>query len=121
MEVETILKNARVASNGRRILPAASKRVIVEAWEREGLSGPEFCRRHGLIASMLYRWRKDAIRGANMGIKEEGHVFSKAERDALQRENEELKKALGEMTLDNKILKKKLALDAQKQALRRLK
>ncbi|GJM64876.1 hypothetical protein [Persicobacter diffluens] len=46
-----------------------------------------------------------------MGIKNEGELHSKAELDFLKKQNEELLKALGEATLDIKILKKKLEMD----------
>lgn len=41
-----------------------------------------------------------------MSIKNQGDLHSKAELEMLRKENEELKKALGESTLDIKILKK---------------
>lgn len=112
--VEEIIKNARVTTGGRRILSSIQKASIVEDWESSGLSCPEFCRRHGLIASQLYKWRSDAKTGAVMSIKNEGNLHSKAELEMLRRENEELKKALGESTLDIKILKKKLEMDQQR-------
>lgn len=70
------------------------------------MSCPEFSRRYGLFSSQLYHWRKNAKIVAVMSIKNQGELHSKAEMDALRRENEELKKALGEATLDMKILKK---------------
>lgn len=112
--VEEIIKNARVTSAGRRILSSIQKASIVEAWESSGLSCPEFCRRHGLISSQLYKWRSDAKTGAVMSIKNDGDLHSKAELEMLRRENEELKKALGESTLDIKVLKKKLEMDQQR-------
>lgn len=111
---EDLLKNARVTSGGRRILTSVQKASIVEDWESSGLSCPEFCRRHGLIASQLYKWRSDAKTGAIMSIKNEGDLHTKAELEMLRKENEELKKALGESTLDIKILKKKLQMDQQR-------
>jgi transposase-like protein len=111
---EDLIKNARVTSGGRRILTSIQKASIVEDWESSGLSCPEFCRRHGLIASQLYKWRSDAKTGAVMSIKYEGDLHSKAELEMLRKENEELKKALGESTLDIKILKKKLEMDQQR-------
>jgi transposase-like protein len=112
--VEEIIKNARVTSGGRRILTSIQKASVVESWESSGLSCPEFCRRHGLIASQLYKWRSDAKSGAIMSIKNDGDLHSKAELEMLRKENEELKKALGESTLDIKILKKKLEMDQQR-------
>jgi len=112
--VEELIKNARVTSGGRRILSSVQKASIVEDWESSGLSCPEFCRRHGLIASQLYKWRSDAKTGAVMSIKNDGDLHSKAELEMLRKENDELKKALGESTLDIKILKKKLEMDQQR-------
>ena len=112
--VEKLMKNARVTSGGRRILSSVQKASIVEDWESSGLSCPEFCRRHGLIASQLYKWRSDAKTGAVMSIKNDGDLHSKAELEMLRKENDELKKALGESTLDIKILKKKLEMDQQR-------
>ena len=54
-----------------------------------------------------------------MSIQNDGDLYTKAQLDSLQKENEELKKALAEVTLDNRILKKKLELDAQKQRLKK--
>lgn len=112
--IEDLLKNARRTASGRKILTSSQKAVIVADWEVSGLSCPEYCRRYGLIASQLYKWRSDAKSGAVMGIKNEGELHSKSELEMLRRENEELKKALGESTLDIKILKKKLEWDAQR-------
>ncbi len=96
--VEELLKNARTTASGRRILTSTQKASIVEDWESSGLSCPEYCRRHGLIASQLYKWRSDAKSGAVMGIRNEGELHSKSELEMLRRQNDELKKALGEAT-----------------------
>jgi transposase-like protein len=111
---EELMKNARVTAGGRRVLTSLQKASIVEDWESSGLSCAEFCRRHGLITSQLYKWRSDAKSGAVMSIKNEGDLHSKAELEMLRKENEELKKALGESVLDIKILKKKLEMDQQR-------
>lgn len=109
--IEELIKNARLSSSGRKLLSSRQKAFIVEDWESSGLSCPEYCRRHGLITSQVYNWRSDAKSGAIMSIKNQGDLHSKAELEMLRKENEELKKALGESTLDIKILKKKLVMD----------
>ena len=113
--IEKILNNARLTSSGRKLLTSEQKVYIVQTWESSSMSCPEFCRRYGLISGQLYHWRKNAKRGAIMSIKNQGDLHSKAEMDALKRENDELKKALGEATLDMKILKKKLEMDQQRE------
>jgi transposase-like protein len=112
--IEELIKNARLSSSGRKLLTSQQKAFIVEDWESSGLSCPEYCRRHGLITSQVYNWRSDAKSGAIMSIKNQGDLHSKAELEMLRKENEELKKALGESTLDIKILKKKLEMDQQR-------
>jgi transposase-like protein len=109
--IEELIKNARLSSSGRKLLTAQQKAFIVEDWESSGLSCPEYCRRHGLITSQVYNWRSNAKSGAIMSIKNQGDLHTKAELELLRKENEELKKALGESTLDIKILKKKLEMD----------
>lgn len=109
--IEELIKNARLSRSGRKLLTSQQKAFIVEDWESSGLSCPEYCRRHGLITSQVYNWRSDAKSGAVMSIKNQGDLHSKAELEMLRKENEELKKALGESTLDIKILKKKLEMD----------
>jgi transposase-like protein len=112
--VEELIKNARLSPSGRLQLSSVQKASVVEEWESSGLTCPEFCRQHGLIASQLYKWRSDAKSGAIMSIKNDGELHSKAELEMLRKENDELKKALGESTLDIKILKKKLEMDQQR-------
>ena len=112
--IEEILRNARLTSSGRKLLNPEQKAYIVEAWESSNMTCPEFCRRFGLISSQLYHWRKNAKRGAVMSIRNDGELHSKAELEAIQKENDELKKALGEATLDIRILKKKLEMDLQR-------
>lgn len=112
--VDEILKSVRISANGRKLLTSEQKVYIVDFWEKSGLSAPEFCRRYDIIATQLYKWRADSKRGAVMGVRNEGELHSKTELEALRKENEELKKALGEATLDMKILKKKLEWDEQR-------
>ncbi len=104
--IEELIKNARVSASGRKLLTSQQKAYLVEDWESSGLTCPEYCRRYGLITSQLYKWRSDAKTGAIMSIKNQGDLHSNTELEMLRKENEELKKALGESTLDIKILKK---------------
>ncbi len=113
--VEEVIKNARLSANGRRLFTSDQKVYIVEAWESSGMSAPEFCRKYGLITTILYTWRKNSRRGAVMGVQNEGNLHSKTEMDALKKENEQLKLALAESELDKRILKKKIEMNEQKE------
>lgn len=112
--IEELLKHCRRGVGGRKLLTSEQKRLIVEYWQKSHLPAAEFARRHELILTMLYRWRRDAIRGAKMGIQNHGELHSEQELETLRKENDELKRALGEATLDIKILKKKLEMDAKR-------
>jgi|SaaInlV_125m_DNA_1040241.scaffolds.fasta_scaffold49328_1 transposase-like protein len=111
--VEEVIKNARISANGRRLFTSDQKVYIVEAWEASGMSAPEFCRRYGLITTIIYTWRKNSKRGAVMGVQNDGNLHSKTEVDTLKKENEQLKLALAEAELDKRILKKKIEMDEQ--------
>lgn len=109
--IEELITNARLSASGRKLLSSEQKAFIVEDWESSSLSCAEYCRRNGLITSHVYKWRSDAKTGAIMSIKHQGDLHPKVELELLRKENEELKKALGESTLDIKVLKKKLEMD----------
>ena len=79
--IEELIANARVTSRGRKFYTSEQKYYIVNESGLSGLSCPEFCRRHGLIASQIYKWRNDAKRGAVMSIKNNGEISSKVELD----------------------------------------
>ena len=113
--VEEVIKNARISANGRRLFTSDQKVYLVDAWESSGMSAPDFCRKYGLITTILYAWRKNSKRGAVMGIQNDGNLHSKIEVDALKKENEQLKLALAEAELDKRILKKKIELDEQEE------
>jgi transposase-like protein len=53
--IDNLIKNARLTSSGRKLLTSQEKAYLVEEWQSSGVSCPEFCRRHGLIASQLYK------------------------------------------------------------------
>jgi transposase-like protein len=104
--IEELIANARTTAGGRRFYSSEQKSYIVEESESSTLSFPEFCRRYGLIASQIYKWRNDAKRGAVMRIRNEGELHSKIGFNILKKENEDLKKALGESAFHITILKK---------------
>lgn len=109
--IEEIIKNARLAPNGRKLFTSDQKVYIVNYWESTKMSAPEFCRKYGLVTPTLYVWRRNSRRGAVMGIQNDGEIHSKTEIDTLKKENEQLKLALAEAELDKRILKKKIELD----------
>jgi hypothetical protein len=53
---------------------------------------------------MYYKWKKGFLEGALHGLK--GNGTASAPEAALKRENEELKALIGELTVENRFLKK---------------
>ena len=80
------------------------KQKIVLAGLRNEMSVAELCRRHGVSDVMYYKWRKTFLQSGLNGLKSNGKVSSTEA--ALQRENEELKALIGELTVENRFLKK---------------
>lgn len=80
------------------------KQKIVMAGLRNEVSVAELCRRHGVSDVMYYKWRKTFLESGLNGLKSNGKVSSGEA--TLQRENEELKALIGELTVENRFLKK---------------
>jgi transposase len=83
----------------RRLLE--QKLSLLQEW-RNGLPLEEVCRRHGVSAAQMYKWRRDLERG----LADRGELIPKSQVTALQKRNDELEKALGRSSLENQILKK---------------
>ena len=65
----------------------------------------QLCRRHGVSETALYRWRELFLEAGRSGLANgKGRASSKELQ--LERENEELKKTVGELTMANRLLKK---------------
>jgi len=80
------------------------KQKIVVAGLRNEMSVAELCRRHGVSDVMYYKWRKTFSESGLNGLKSNGKASSTEA--ALQRENEDLKTLIGELTVENRFLKK---------------
>ncbi len=80
------------------------KQKIVMAGLRNEMSVAELCRRHGVSDVMYYKWRKVFLESGRNGLKSNGKLSSGEA--ALQRENEDLKALIGELTVENRFLKK---------------
>jgi len=80
------------------------KQKIVLAGLRNEMSVAELCRRHGVSDAMYYKWKKAFLESGLNGLKSNGKVTSGEA--ALQRENEDLKALIGELTVENRFLKK---------------
>ena len=91
----------------RRKFNAEEKiRIVLEGFRKE-ISVSELCRRESIYAAIYYKWLKDFMEAGKARLM--GDSLREARRDevtALKRENDRLKSVVGELTLENYVLKK---------------
>jgi transposase len=82
---------------------AQQKQAIVLAALKGEHSVAELARRHGVREQLIYRWKSEFLEAGSQALG--GAKAHKAD-EALKQENDQLKKLLGEKTLEIDILKK---------------
>ena len=88
----------------RKKWSAEEKQKVVLAGLRNETSVAELCRQYGVSDVMYYKWRKSFLEGGLTGLKGNGKTSDYG--SALKKENEELKALIGELTVENRFLKK---------------
>jgi transposase len=81
-------------------------RIVLEGFRKE-LTVAELCRREGIHAQVYYGWLRDFMEAGKERL--QGDVLRQANRGEvkeLQRENERLKNVIGDIALENNLLKK---------------
>ena len=79
------------------------KQIVLAGLKSEGSIG-ELCRRWGVHQTQYYRWKSLFIEGGTEALKNNGQLTSREAN--LQRENEELRQIIGDLTIENRLLKK---------------
>jgi transposase len=87
----------------RKTWSADQKQAVVLAALRGDHSVAELARQQGIREQLIYRWKADFLEAGARALG--GSKAHKAD-ETLQRENDQLKKLLGEKTLELDILKK---------------
>lgn len=104
-----VVKQIRKAT--RRKFSAEDKiRIVLEGLRAE-IPISELCRREGIAASIYYKWSKAFLESGKNGLTRS--VLRDATTDEVKRlktENEDLKKAVAELMLDNMRYKKSLGM-----------
>jgi len=88
----------------RRQWTKDEKKQIIMASLKGEESASELCRRHGLHDVTFYKWKKQFIEGGIEALGRDGKATSREVQ--LLRENEELKRIIGDLTIENQFLKK---------------
>ena len=81
------------------------KLEIVLTGLKGDMSVAQLCRKHGVSEGTYYKWRSQFLEGGKQALTNGKSGPSTRERQLLQ-ENEELKTTLGELTVQNRLLKK---------------
>ena len=90
-----------VQKHTRRRRTLEQKLAMLQDW-RDGLPQAEVCRKYGVSAAQLYKWRRDLERG----LADRGELVPKSQVIGMQKRMDELERALGRKSLENDILKK---------------
>ena len=83
-------------------------RIVVDGLRGE-ISIAELCRREGIAQNLYYRWSKDFLESGKKRL--DGDTLREAntsEVQSIKRENAQLKEAVAELLLYNRILKKSM-------------
>jgi transposase len=99
-----------IKRNTRRKYSAEEKiRIVIEGMRGE-TSIAELCRREGIAQNVYYRWSKDFMESGRKRL--DGDTMREAntsEVQSLRKENAQLKEAVAELLLQNRILKKSMS------------
>ena len=98
-----------VQRGAKRSWSPEKKMEILQEWQ-EGIPLEEVCRRHGIKAAQVYKWK----RVLDQGLKERGALIPKSHLVILQKKVEELERALGRKALEVDVLKKVFELKGLK-------
>jgi len=102
-----VLKQYTLRRKTRRQYAAEEKIRIVMEGPRGEESVAELCRREGLAQSLYYKWSKEFLEAgkARLAGDTKRQATSNDVQD-LRQENEQLKQAVAELLLQNRVLKK---------------
>lgn len=84
-------------------------RIVIDGLRGE-ISIAELCRREGIAQNLYYRWSKDFLESGKKRL--DGDTLREAnttEVQSLKTENAQLKEAVAELLLQNRVLKKRMS------------
>ena len=104
---ESVVKEIRRRT--RKQYSSEEKIQIVLEGLRGEISIAELCRREGINANLYYRWSKDFLEAGKKRLQGDTvREANSAEVNDLRQENTQLKELVAEVTLKNRVLKKRL-------------
>ncbi len=109
---EQVVKDIHRAT--RRHFSAEDKiRIVLEGLRGED-SIAELCRREGIVQNLYYRWSKEFLEAGKKQLAgDTAREASSDEVKQLRAEARQLKEALAELTIENRLLKKSVIADGE--------
>ncbi len=104
----------------RRLYTAEQKVALLDEADRPGESIALVARRHGVSASLMFRWRQLREQGATTGLKADEPLVPASEMKAARIKIRELQRLLGKKTEENEILHEALEIAREKKLISRL-
>lgn len=94
----------------RRRFSLEEKLRFVAESNQPGMSVSFVARKHGIVPSLLFHWRRRLAEGGREAVRVDDEVIGAAEVRKLKERVRELERVLGRKTMENEILRE--ALDA---------
>lgn len=109
-DAEKTVKDIRRAT--RKVYSSEEKiRIVIDGLRGESSIG-ELCRKEGINQNLYYRWSKDFLEAGKKRLTgDTEREASTAEVKTLRTESRQLKEALAEQMLENRLLKKSMIAD----------
>lgn len=103
----------------RKHLTAQQKLAIVQASYEPGVLVAEIARKYNVGVSSLLKWRKRAMEGSLMGVKDDEPVVSASEYKKIKKQNQQLQRLLGKKSLQIDLLQEAIELAREKKLISR--
>ena len=103
----------------RRKISASDKLAIVQASYQPGVLVAEIARKYDVGVSSLIKWRKSALEGSLMSVKDEAPAVSALEAKKLKKRIQQLERLLGRKSLQIDILQEAIELAREKKLISR--
>jgi transposase len=104
----------------RRRWSTSEKVRMVEEAMQPGMSVSYVARRHGVVPSLLFAWKRRMLEGGFQAVAADEDVVGSSKVKDLEKRVQQLERLLGRKTLENEILKEALELARPKKPLLRL-
>jgi transposase len=105
--------------NVRKRFTAEQKMALVQATLEPGVRVVEVARKYNVGVSTLIKWRKNAMEGSLMSVKDDAPAVPASEVKKLRKELKQLQQLLGKKSLQIELLKEAVTIGREKKLISR--